>query len=56
MQVFIFSLKGVTQTMPLAIFGEFEAGDLNGAIALSLILIGISVAILVALRDRWLRL
>jgi molybdate transport system permease protein len=45
----------VTQTMPLAIFGEFEGGDLDGAIALSLVLVAVSVAVLVGLRDRWLR-
>ena len=49
------SFPGVTQTMPLAIFAEFEGGDINGAIALSLVLVGVSVAVLVALRERWLR-
>jgi molybdate transport system permease protein len=49
------SFPGVTETMPLAIFAEFEGGDINGAIALSLVLVGVSVAVLVALRDRWLR-
>ena len=49
------SFPGVTDTMPLAIFAEFEGGDINGAIALSLVLVGVSVAVLVALRDRWLR-
>jgi molybdate transport system permease protein len=49
------SFPGVTETMPLAIFAEFEGGDINGAIALSLVLVGVSVSVLVALRDRWLR-
>lgn len=49
------SFPGKTETMPLAIFGDFEAGDLGGAITLSLLLVGVSVAVLVALRERWLR-
>ena len=49
------SFPDKTQTMPLAIFGRFEAGDLDGAIALSLVLVGVSIAVLVGLRDRWLR-
>jgi molybdate transport system permease protein len=49
------NFPGVTQTMPLAIFGQFEGGDLDGAIALSLVLVAVSVAVLVGLRDRWLR-
>jgi molybdate transport system permease protein len=48
------SFAGKTQTMPLAIFGRFEGGDLDGAIALSLVLVAISIAVLVGLRDRWL--
>ena len=49
------SFPGKTQTMPLAIFGRFEAGDLDGAIALSLVLVAVSIAVLIGLRDRWLR-
>jgi molybdate transport system permease protein len=49
------SFPDKTETMPLAIFGRFEAGDLPGAIALSLVLVGVSIAVLVGLRDRWLR-
>ena len=49
------SFPGKTETMPLAIFGDFEGGDLGGAITLSLLLVGVSVAVLVALRERWLR-
>jgi molybdate transport system permease protein len=48
------TLQGKTQTTPLAIFGLFEAGNLDGAIALSLVLIAISLTVLVTLRDRWL--
>jgi molybdate transport system permease protein len=49
------SFAGRTETMPLAIFGEFEGGDTGAAIALSLVLVAVSVAVLVGLRDRWLR-
>ena len=48
------NLPGKTQTMPLAIFQAFETGS-DGAIALSLVLVFISIAVLVGLRDRWLR-
>jgi molybdate transport system permease protein len=43
---------GRTQTMPLAVYLALET-DLNAAIVLSLILLTVSVAILAALRDRW---
>lgn len=49
------NLPGKTQTMPLAIFLEFENGNTDGAIALSLVLVLVSIAVLVGLRDRWLR-
>ncbi|OLE27551.1 MAG: molybdenum ABC transporter permease subunit [Actinobacteria bacterium 13_1_20CM_3_71_11] len=45
---------GITQTMPLAVYTSLEAGDLSGAMVLSLILLIVSVAILAALRDKWL--
>lgn len=48
------NLPGKTQTMPLAIFQAFETGS-DGAIALSLVLVFISIVVLVGLRDRWLR-
>ena len=48
------SFPGRTQTMPLAIFLAFET-DPEAAIALSLVLVAISIAVLVSLRDRWLR-
>jgi molybdate transport system permease protein len=47
------NLQGKTQTMPLAIFLAFENRP-EAAIALSLVLVAISLAVLVALRDRWL--
>jgi molybdate transport system permease protein len=48
------NFPGKTQTMPLAIFLAFETRP-ESAIALSLVLVGVSVVVLVALRDRWLR-
>ena len=46
------NLPGVTQTMPLAVYIALET-DLEAAIALSLVLLVISLALLIALRDRW---
>jgi molybdate transport system permease protein len=46
------NLPGVTQTMPLAVYIALET-DLEAAIALSLVLLAVSLAVLVALRDRW---
>jgi molybdate transport system permease protein len=48
------NLQGRTQTMPLAVFLALET-DREAAIALSLVLIAVSLAVLVPLRDRWLR-
>lgn len=48
------NLQGRTQTMPLAVFLALES-DRDAAIALSLILIAVSLAVLVPLRDRWMR-
>ena len=48
------NLPGVTQTMPLAVYLALET-DLRAAIALSLVLLAISLAVLVVLRDRFLR-
>jgi molybdate transport system permease protein len=46
------SFEGRTQTMPLAINRALEQ-DVRAAILLSLVLLGISVAVLAGLRDRW---
>jgi molybdate transport system permease protein len=46
------NLPGKTQTVPLAVYVELLT-DVDGAIALSLVLMIVSLAILVALRDRW---
>jgi molybdate transport system permease protein len=47
------NLQGRTQTMPLAVFLTLES-DREAAIALSLVLIAVSLAVLVPLRHRWL--
>ncbi|MBK8077621.1 MAG: molybdate ABC transporter permease subunit [Kineosporiaceae bacterium] len=48
------NLPGVTQAMPSAVYRAFET-DPPAAIALSLVLLAVSVTVLVLLRDRWLR-
>ncbi|QIM22594.1 molybdate ABC transporter permease subunit [Phycicoccus sp. HDW14] len=48
------SFPGRTQTMPIAVYYALEA-DPDAAILLSLVLLLVSVAVLVGLRDRWLR-
>lgn len=48
------NLPGVTQTMPGAVYRAFET-DPPAAVALSLVLLTVSVTVLVLLRDRWLR-
>jgi molybdate transport system permease protein len=47
------SLPGTTQTMPLAVYLDLETRP-DAAIVLSLVLVAISIAVLVGLRDRWL--
>lgn len=47
------NFPGRTQTMPLAIYLAMER-DPDTALALSLVLIGVSLAALIALRSRWL--
>lgn len=46
------NLQGRTQTMPLAVFLALES-DRDAAIALSLLLIAVSLAVILPLRDRW---
>jgi molybdate transport system permease protein len=46
------NFPGRTQTMPLAVYLALEQ-DLDAAIVLSLVLLAVSVAVLVALRERW---
>lgn len=47
------SLQGRTQTMPLAVFLALESNR-DAAIALSVVLIAVSLIVLIALRRRWL--
>jgi len=46
------SFPGVTQTLPIATYLQLQT-DPDAAIALSLLLMGVSVVVLVSLRDRW---
>jgi molybdate transport system permease protein len=48
------NLAGRTQTLPLAVFVALES-DREVALALSLVMVAISLAVLLALRDRWSR-
>jgi molybdate transport system permease protein len=48
------NFPGTTQTMPLAVYLALES-DPEAAIALSLVLLAVSVAVLGILRERWLR-
>jgi molybdate transport system permease protein len=44
---------GRTTTIPLEVYLQLERGGLDGAIVLSLVLLAVCVAVLVALRGRW---
>jgi molybdate transport system permease protein len=46
------NLEGRTQTVPLAVFEKIQTGDQEGAFALSLVLVILSICVLVALRER----
>jgi molybdate transport system permease protein len=46
------NLPGTTQTMPLAVYLALE-NDLQAAVALSLVLLAVSLGLLIAMRDRW---
>lgn len=48
------NFPGTTQTMPLKVYLAFQT-DPEAAIALSLVLLLVSITVLTALRDRWLR-
>jgi len=48
------SFPGQTETMPIAVYYALE-NDPDAAIALSLVLLLVSVGVLVSLRDQWLR-
>jgi molybdate transport system permease protein len=47
------NFPGTTQTMPLAVYVELETRP-EAAIVLSVLMLGVSLAVLVTLRDRWL--
>lgn len=49
------NFPGRTQTLPLFVYVQLEGGDRDAAIVLSLVLLVVSLAVLVALRDRWFR-
>ena len=48
------SFPGTTQTMPLAVYLALETNP-EGAVALALVLLAVSLLVLVGLRERWLR-
>jgi molybdate transport system permease protein len=48
------NLQGSTQTLPLFVFVKLQGSDPDSAIVLSLLLLAVSLAVLVGLRDRWL--
>lgn len=48
------NLQGRTQTLPLAVFVTLES-DRDAAIAISLLMVLVSLGVLVALKDRWWR-
>lgn len=47
------SLPGRTQTLPLAVYGALQTNP-DSALVLSLVLLAVSLAVLIGLRDRWL--
>jgi len=48
--MFAGNLAGVTQTMPLAVYLGLEGGDLDGAVALSVVLVLVSLAVSLTVR------
>jgi molybdate transport system permease protein len=48
------NFPGTTQTTPLLAYLDIESGNNGTALALSLVLLAVSLAVLVGLRDRWL--
>jgi molybdate transport system permease protein len=47
------NFPGSTQTMPLAVYQALEGADPRAAVLLSVLLLGVSVAVLGLLRDQW---
>src|SRR3954447_1130122 len=50
------NLQGTTQTLPLFVYIKLEGSNPDAAIVLSLVLLAVSFAVLIGLRDRWLML
>jgi molybdate transport system permease protein len=48
------NFPGTTQTTPLLVYLDIESGNNGTALALSLVLLAVSLAVLIGLRDRWL--
>ena len=48
------AFPGQTETMPIAVYFALET-DPDAAIALSLVLLAVSIVVLISLRDHWLR-
>jgi len=48
--MFAGNIAGRTQTMPLAIYGRYEAGDLDTALILSVVLLAAAMMVLLAVR------
>jgi molybdate transport system permease protein len=46
------NLQGRTQTLPLAVYVALET-DRDTAVAISLVMVAVSLAVLVSLRERW---
>jgi molybdate transport system permease protein len=52
--MFAGSLAGRTQTLPLVVYGEFQAGNLDGSIAAAAILVMAAAGVLLTVRGlRW---
>jgi molybdate transport system permease protein len=49
------NLPGHTQTLPLFVYVRLQGTDPESATVVSLVLVAVSLVVLVALRDRWLR-
>lgn len=48
--MFAGSLQGSTQTLPLAVYAQFSAGNLRAALAIAALLVAVSAGLLVAVR------
>ncbi len=48
------NLQGRTQTLPLSVFVALES-QRDTAVAISLVMVAVSLIVLIALRDRWWR-